>query len=79
MLGKLIFSAGPFMNPDGGLDRIANLLAAFCGAGGALAAALLAELFMRARRRRAQAKSEVRNQRMKVLQILAQVKWRPIG
>ena len=33
-------------------DRRANLLAAFCGAGGALAAALLAELFIRARRRR---------------------------
>ena len=29
-------------------DRTANLLAAFCGAGGALAAALLAELFIRA-------------------------------
>ena len=34
-------------------DRHANLLAAFCGAGGALAAALLAELFIRARKRRA--------------------------
>jgi len=34
-------------------DRSANLLAAVCGAGGALAAALLAELFIRARRRRA--------------------------
>ena len=32
-------------------DRTANLLAAFYGAGGALAAALLAELFIRARRR----------------------------
>jgi len=34
-------------------DRSSNLFAAFCGAGGALAAALLAELFIRARRRRA--------------------------
>ena len=34
-------------------DRTANLLAAFYGAGGALAAALLAELFIRVRRRRA--------------------------
>ena len=34
-------------------DRSANLVAALCGAGGALAAALLAELFIRARRRRA--------------------------
>ena len=32
-------------------DRTANLLAAVCGAGGALAAALLAELFIRVRRR----------------------------
>ena len=34
-------------------DRSANLVAALCGAGGALAAALLAELFIRARRWRA--------------------------
>ena len=34
-------------------DRSSNLLAAFYGAGGALAAALLAELFIRVRRRRA--------------------------
>ena len=34
-------------------DRVPNLMAAFYGAGGALAAALLAELFIRARRRRA--------------------------
>ena len=34
-------------------DRSSNLMAAFYGAGGALAAALLAELFIRARRRRA--------------------------
>ena len=34
-------------------DRHANFLAALCGAGGALAAAVLAELFIRARRRRA--------------------------
>jgi VanZ family protein len=34
-------------------DRSSNLVAAFCGAGGALAAALLAELFIRARRRHA--------------------------
>jgi VanZ family protein len=34
-------------------DRTPNLLAAFYGAGGVLAAALLAELFIRARRRRA--------------------------
>jgi hypothetical protein len=34
-------------------DRHANLVAAFCGAGGALAAALIAELFIRARKRRA--------------------------
>jgi hypothetical protein len=34
-------------------DRSSNLEAAFWGAGGALAAALLAELFIRARRRRA--------------------------
>jgi hypothetical protein len=34
-------------------DRSSNLFAAFCGASGALAAALLAELFIRARRRRA--------------------------
>jgi VanZ family protein len=34
-------------------DRSANLLAAVCGAGGALAAALLAEIFIRTRRRRA--------------------------
>jgi VanZ family protein len=33
-------------------DRTANLVAALCGAGGALAAALLAGLFMRVRRRR---------------------------
>ena len=32
-------------------DRHADFLAALCGAGGALAAALLAELFIRARRR----------------------------
>ena len=32
-------------------DRSSNLFAAFCGASGALAAALLAELFIRARRR----------------------------
>ena len=32
-------------------DRTANFLAAVCGAGGALAAALLAELFIRVRRR----------------------------
>jgi VanZ family protein len=34
-------------------DRSSNLLAAFYGAGGALAAALLAELLIRARRRHA--------------------------
>ena len=34
-------------------DRSSNLLAAFYGAGGALAAALLAELFIRARKWRA--------------------------
>jgi VanZ family protein len=34
-------------------DRSSNLEAAICGAGGALAAALLAELFIRVRRRRA--------------------------
>ena len=34
-------------------DRSPNLMAAFYGAGGVLAAALLAELFIRARRRRA--------------------------
>jgi VanZ family protein len=34
-------------------DRSANLVAAVCGAGGALAAALLAALFIRARKRRA--------------------------
>ena len=34
-------------------DRVPNLLAALYGAGGALAAALLAELFIRARRRHA--------------------------
>jgi VanZ family protein len=34
-------------------DRTPNLLAVFCGAAGALAAALLAELFIRVRRRRA--------------------------
>ena len=34
-------------------DRHANFLAGLCGAGGALAAALLAELFIRARTRRA--------------------------
>jgi hypothetical protein len=34
-------------------DREPNLLASFYGAGGALVAALLAELFIRARRRRA--------------------------
>ena len=34
-------------------SRSANLLAAVCGAGGALGAALLAELFIRTRRRRA--------------------------
>jgi VanZ family protein len=34
-------------------DRTPNLLAALCGAGGALAAALLAELFIRARKRHA--------------------------
>jgi VanZ family protein len=33
-------------------DRSANLVAAVCGAGGALAAALLAALFIRARKRR---------------------------
>ncbi len=32
-------------------DRSSNLFAAFCGASGALAAALLAELFIRAQRR----------------------------
>jgi hypothetical protein len=34
-------------------DRSSNLWAALCGAGGVLAAALLAELFIRARRRHA--------------------------
>jgi len=34
-------------------DRSSVLAAAICGAGGALAAALLAELFIRVRRRRA--------------------------
>jgi hypothetical protein len=34
-------------------DRSSNLLAAFCGAGGALATALLAELFIQVRKRRA--------------------------
>ena len=34
-------------------DRSSNLVAAFYGAGGALAAALLAELFIRVRKRRA--------------------------
>jgi VanZ family protein len=34
-------------------DRSANLLAAVCGAGGALAAALLAEIVIRTRKRRA--------------------------
>src|ERR1035437_3111390 len=34
-------------------DRSSNLLAVFCSAGGVLAAVLLAELFIRARRRRA--------------------------
>lgn len=34
-------------------DRSSNLVAAICGAGGALAAALLAELITRIRRRRA--------------------------
>ena len=34
-------------------DRSANLVAAFCGVGGAPAAALLAEFFMRVRRWRA--------------------------
>ena len=34
-------------------DHSSNLVAAICGAGGALAAALLAELFIRVRRRRA--------------------------
>jgi VanZ family protein len=33
-------------------DRHPNLVAALCGAGGVVAAALLAELFIRARRRR---------------------------
>src|SRR5450759_4147209 len=33
-------------------DRSSNLVAVFCSIGGALAAALLAELFIRARRRR---------------------------
>jgi len=33
-------------------DRDPNLIAALCGAGGVVAAALLAELFIRARRRR---------------------------
>jgi VanZ family protein len=34
-------------------DRSSNLEAAICGAGGALAAAMLAELFIQVRRRRA--------------------------
>ena len=34
-------------------DRLPNLVATICGAGGALVAALLAELFIRARMRRA--------------------------
>ena len=34
-------------------DRSSNLVAVFCSIGGVLAAALLAELFIRARRRRA--------------------------
>ena len=34
-------------------DRSSNLVAVFCSIGGALAAALLAELFIRARKRRA--------------------------
>ena len=40
-------------------DRHPNLLAALCGAVGTLAAALLAELFIRARMRRAVARSSV--------------------
>ena len=39
-------------------NRSSNLLAAFYGAGGSLAAALLAELFIRARRRRLNSQQE---------------------
>jgi hypothetical protein len=35
-------------------DRVPNLVAALCGVGGALAAGLLAEVFIRARGRRAE-------------------------
>jgi VanZ family protein len=47
MAGGALLEALQALTPD----RHANLLAAFCGAGGALAAALLAELFIRTRRK----------------------------
>jgi hypothetical protein len=40
-------------------DRSSNLVAAVCGAGGALAVALLAGLFIRARKRRASQNTDI--------------------
>ena len=48
MAGAVLLESLQALTPD----RSSNLMAAFYGAGGALAAALLAELFIRVRRRR---------------------------
>ena len=55
VVGGLLMAGGALLEGLQALtpDRHANVLAAFCGAGGALAAALLAALFNRARKRRA--------------------------
>jgi VanZ family protein len=55
VVGGALMAAAVLLESLQGLtpDRTANLLAAFYGAGGVLAAALLAELFIRIRGRRA--------------------------
>jgi hypothetical protein len=55
VVGGVLMAAAPLLEALQALtpDRHPDFLAALCGAGGALAAALLAELFIRARRRRA--------------------------
>jgi VanZ family protein len=55
VVGPALMTASPLLEALQAFtpDRHANFVAGLCGAGGALAAALLSELFIRARRRRA--------------------------
>ena len=61
VVGGALMAVGALLEGLQGLtpDRHPNLLAALCGAVGTLAAALLAELFIRARMRPAVARSSV--------------------